>query len=500
MIKVVSVDTMRKSDANTAAAISFPVLIERAGRALYEAVKWREPVAIVCGIGNNAADGFVVAELLTRAGKKAELFLLTDRFTEAGRLFFDHCASLGMPVHQGLDALNLDGFATVLDCIFGTGFKGEIEDPFRTAIERINASGAYVVSTDINSGLGGDSGIGKCCVHSDLTVSLGDFKSGLFLNAAKDVIKEKINCDIGIELLDEPAYLIEAADIRHLFANRPNESNKGDYGYVALIGGSVEYSGAAKLANIALSSLRAGAGVSKLAVPRSIAPAVLPYLLESTLFLLDEADGAYCYSSATADRLVSRTAAAAVGMGMGRSPEVRRLLEYLLCEYSGRLIIDADGLNALSGMDKNRFRNASCEIILTPHPKEFERLTGEKFEEFRGDLIAHAKAYAASTGAILLLKGPTTIVTDGKTVYLIDRGCAGMATAGSGDVLSGILAGICGWAKDEDLLLAVAAGAYLNGLAGEIAARMVPETAMIAGDTVRAIPEAVREILGIGEL
>jgi len=501
MIKVVSVDNMQRSDAHTAATKTpFRELISRAGKAIFEAVSWKPPVAIVCGSGNNAADGFVVAELLHVAGIDCTLFLLTGRCSAEGQYFYERCRSAGVAIRRGLDALNLDGFGTVLDCIFGTGFKGEIEDPYRTAIERINASGAYIVAADINSGLGGDSGIGKCCVRSDLTVSLGDFKSGLFLNAAKDVIKEKINCDIGIELLDEPAYLIEAADIRHLFASRPNESNKGDYGYVALIGGSMEYSGAAKLANIALSSLRAGAGVAKLAVPRSIAPAVLPYLLESTLFMLDDIDGAYCYSSATADRLVSRTAAAAVGMGMGRSPEVRRLLEYLLCEYSGRLIIDADGLNALTGMDKNRFRNASCELILTPHPKEFERLTGEKFEEFRGDLIAHAKAYAASTGAILLLKGPTTIVTDGKTVYLIDRGCAGMATAGSGDVLSGILAGICGWAKDEDLLLAVAAGAYLNGLAGEIAARMVPETAMIAGDTVRAIPEAVREILGIGEL
>ncbi|MBQ3126894.1 MAG: NAD(P)H-hydrate epimerase, partial [Clostridia bacterium] len=262
MIKVVSVDNMRKSDANTAAEISFPTLIERAGRAIFDTVEWHEPVAIVCGIGNNAADGFVVAELLTRAGKKAELFLLTDRFTEAGRLFFDRCQSLGVPAHHGLDALCLDGFATVLDCIFGTGFKGEIEDPFRTAIERINASGAYVVSVDINSGLGGDSGIGKCCVRSDLTVSLGNFKSGHFLNSAKDNIGKKVNCDIGIELLDEPAYLIEAEDIRRLFTGRRSDSNKGDYGYVTLIGGSMEYSGAAKLANIALSSLRAGAGVA----------------------------------------------------------------------------------------------------------------------------------------------------------------------------------------------------------------------------------------------
>ena len=496
MIKVVSVDNMRKSDAYTAEhSTTMRRLMERAGKAIFETVDWRAPVAVVCGIGNNAGDGFVVAALLHDANIPCEIFMLSDKFTPDGQYFYGQCEKLGITIHRGLDEFNLDGFATVLDCIFGTGFKGEVEDPFRTAIERINKSDAYIVCADINSGLGGDSGLGKTCVHSDLTVSLGCFKSGLFLNCAKDIIKEKVNCDIGIEILDEPAYLIEKSDIRRLFEHRPHNSNKGDYGSVALIGGSVQYSGAAKLANIALAALRSGAGVARLAVPESIVDAVLPYVLESTLFPLDEVNGAYSFSYSTVDNLMYRTSSAAIGMGMGRSGEVKRLLEYLLCEYSGNLVVDADGLNVLSKLDKSRFKNSSCKLILTPHPKEFERLCGEKFEEFKGDLIAHAKKYAASTGAILLLKGATSIATDGKTTYLIDRGCSGMATAGSGDVLSGILAGICGWVDDEDLLLGVAAGAYVAGLAGEIAERDIPSASMIASDTVKAIPEAVKEIL-----
>ncbi|MBQ8248885.1 MAG: NAD(P)H-hydrate dehydratase [Clostridia bacterium] len=496
MIKVASVDNMRKSDAYTAEhSTTMRGLMERAGKAIFENVDWRAPVAIVCGIGNNAGDGFVVATLLHEKGIPCEIFMLSDKFTPDGQYFHEQCEKLGITIHRGLDDFNLDGFATVLDCIFGTGFKGEVEDPFRTAIERINKSGAYIVCADINSGLGPDSGLGKTCVHSDLTVSLGCFKSGHFLNCAKDIIKEKVNCDIGIELLEEPAYLIEKSDIRRLFEHRPHNSNKGDYGSVALIGGSVQYSGAAKLANIALASLRSGAGVARLAVPESIVDAVLPYVLESTLFPLDEVNGAYSFSYSTAENLMHRTSSAAIGMGMGRSGEVKRLLEYLLCEYSGNLVVDADGLNALSKLDKSRFKNSSCKLILTPHPKEFERLCGEKFEEFKGDLIAHAKKYAASTGSILLLKGATSIATDGKTTYLIDRGCPGMATSGSGDVLSGILAGICGWVDDDDLLLGVAAGAYVAGLAGEIAERNIPSASMIASDTVKAIPEAIKEIL-----
>ncbi|MBQ8508924.1 MAG: NAD(P)H-hydrate dehydratase [Clostridia bacterium] len=499
MIKVVSVDNMRKSDAYTIEHTTpSRELMLRAGKAIFGAADWRPPVAIVCGGGNNAGDGFVVTELLQNAGIECTLFLLSDHFTEDGRYFFERCEALGVDIRRGIDELNLFGFATVLDCIFGTGFKGAVNEPYRTAIERINQSGAYVVCADINSGLGGDSGLAgedSICVHSDLTVSIGCFKSGLFLNSAKDVIRQKVNCEIGIEPLESPAYLVEAADIRRLFDHRLQNSNKGDYGYVALIGGSVEYSGAAKLANLSLAALRSGAGVTKLAVPRSISHAVMPYLLESTLFPLDEEDGAYCYTHNTTLRLFNHIRSAAIGMGMGRSPEVRRLMEYALCEYSGRLIIDADGLNAIADMDRLRFKNTSCRLILTPHPKEFERLCGDRFEEFRNDLISAAKEYAAATGAILLLKGPTTIVTDGKTVYLIDRGCAGMATAGSGDVLSGILAGICGFVDDEDLLLGVAAGAYLNGLAGELAAKDVPEAAMIAGDTVKHIPAAMKKII-----
>lgn len=497
MIKVVSIDNIRKSDAHTAEkSTTQRELIARAGKGVFETVKWIPPVAIVCGYGNNAGDGYAVAALMKENGVPCEVFLVCNEFSEDGKYFYDKCVELGVKINSGVENLNLDGFGTVLDCIFGTGFKGEVEDPYLTAIEKINASSAYVVSTDINSGLGGDSGLGKNCVHSDLTVSLGYFKSGHFLNSAKDIIKDKVNCDIGVELVDEPAYLIEKDDIKHFFGSRLNNSNKGDFGNVALVGGSVNYSGAAKLANLSLAALRSGAGVARLAVPENIVDAVLPYVLESTLFPLDSIDGEYCFSTATTQRLTARTSAIAVGMGMGRSYEVKRLLEYLLCEYSGNLVVDADGLNTLSGIDKSHFKNASCKLILTPHPKEFERLCGEKFEDFKGDLIASAKKYAKSTGAILLLKGATTIVTDGDTTYLVDRGSSGMATAGSGDVLCGILAGLCGYVEDDELLLAVAAGAYLAGLAGEIAARDIPEICMLSSDTLKAIPAAVKEIIG----
>lgn len=496
MTEVTTVDNMRKSDAFTIErGTPAAELMARAAKAIFVSAKWREPVGIVCGTGNNAGDGFAVAVLMAEAGIQCTLFLLSDKMSETGAYFYKKAVQLGVESVHGIDGLCLDGYNSVLDCIFGTGFHGEVGEPYRTAIQRINESGLYTVSADINSGLGGDSGLCDICVRSDLTVSIGTYKSGLFLNSAMDVIKEKINCDIGIELAEKPAYLIGGEDIAHLFEGRLHNSNKGDYGYVNLIGGSVEYSGAAKLANLSLSALRAGAGVAKLAVPGCLSDAVLPYLLESTFFPLDDADGRFLFSRDTAERLTAHTAATAVGMGMGRSKELEKLLEYLLTEYRGRLIIDADGLNVLSQMDRKLLKNASCRVILTPHPKEFERLSGVPIADFRDDLIAAAKEYAADTGVILLLKGAATVITDGETVYLTDRGCAGMATAGSGDVLSGVLAGICGYVSDSELALGIAAGAYITGLAGELACRDIPEASMLSGDTVRYLPAAIKEIL-----
>lgn len=496
MINAVSVENMRKSDENTVKNVSAVTLMERAAVGILDNIKkysLKPPFAIVCGVGNNAGDGYALAELMFDAGIDCTVFTLNDRFSDSGKYYFDRCKEKGVKISRELD---LDGFCTVVDCIFGIGFHGEMADEYKEAVRKINSSRAFVVSADINSGLCGDNGLyTDCVVLSDLTVSIGDYKVGHFLNSAKDVMKAKENADIGIKLLDGSAKVIEAVDIRRLFVREKNDSNKGDFGYVALIGGSVDYSGAVKLANLSLSALRSGAGVAKLAVPEGISSAVLPYLLESTLYRLDEKDGKYCFSRETAEKLIRNTKAVAVGMGMGRSGELKRLLQYLIHEYDGRLIIDADGLNELSELDLDELKKSRAKLILTPHLKEFERLYKISIPEIKKDPIKYAVEYARSTGATVLLKGPTTVVTDGEKVYLTDRGTVGMSTAGSGDVLSGILCGICGYANDEDLLLSVAAGAYVNGYAGELASKDVPPVSMLSSDTVRQIPNAIAEIL-----
>ena len=493
MIRILSVDNMRRSDAQTiAGGTPGRELMFRAGKGIFDRVDWKPPVAIVCGSGNNAGDGFVIAKLLHDAGIACEIILLSEKTSEDGAYYLGLCRNAGVPVLAWDSALSFRKYSTIVDCIFGTGFRGAVQGTAREVIEAINASGAFVVSADINSGLNGDSGMAECCVRSDLTFAIGGWKPGHFLNMAKDVMKEKANLDIGIEPVDRTYALAEASDFADLFRPRPNFSHKGTYGYTALIGGSVRYSGAIRLAQMANAAMRSGAGVVKLAVPGVLYPVIAPSVLESTLFPLGDDGEQITFSAEQVDDLVSNVRTAAFGMGIGTGEGAFRTLEYLLDHFAGKLIVDADGLTLLSRMDRERIRSASCTLVLTPHLKEFSRLSGLEISEILNHPVTVAESYAKENGVILLLKGPSTIITDGESTWITDAGCSGMATAGSGDVLSGILSAVAAFAPD--LLRGTAAAAYINGRAGELAQRRMGSVSMTSGDTASCIPEIVRAL------
>lgn len=492
MIRVVSVENMRKSDRNTIETkISSRELMYKAGKGAFEAVNWSGRVLVVCGSGNNGGDGYVIASLLKENGFSVELLLLEEKFSPDGRYYFDKCKSQNVQ-HSVYNSQELTGYHIIVDCIFGTGFKGEVTGRAYEVIEKINKSGAYVVSIDINSGLNGDNGLSSACVKSDLTVSIGSYKSGHFLNMAKDYISSLINIDIGIDIIEKPYLLLEDEDARLFLGERKSYSNKGTYGYVTLIGGSTEYSGAIKLASLASSAMRSGAGVCRLAVPKSICQGVMPYILESTLYPLSEKDGAIKFDENEIQGALNGVKSVAIGMGLGQRGENEKILRYILEKYNVPVVIDADGLNTLATMDQSILVNSKCKIILTPHIKEFERLLKIPMKEINENPIKYACDYARETGVILLLKGSTTIITDGNNVILSNTGCAGMATGGSGDVLSGIISALC--ASNEDMLMSASVGAYINGRAGEIAMREIGEISMVASDTAGSIGKAIFKI------
>ena len=287
-------------------------------------------------------------------------------------------------------------------------------------------------------------------------------------------------------------------EVRICLPDRPKDSHKGDFGYVALIGGSIEYSGAIRLAAMANAAMRSGAGVASIAAPASICPLIAPQILEATLIPLSDKKGNLKFSEEDFSKICKRYDAIAFGMGVGLSDETVKAVEYLLKNYDRTLIVDADGLNAMSELSKDIIRQSKAKLILTPHLKEFSRLSGMSMDDIKADPEGAALKLADEIDAVVLLKGCTTYVTEPSTqsserrLFAVDRGCPGMATAGSGDVLSGTLSALC--VNAEDLTLATAAAAYINGIAGEIAQSKRSDITMTSADTAMCIAEAIESI------
>ena len=283
--------------------------------------------------------------------------------------------------------------------------------------------------------------------------------------------------------------IIEIKDIKNLFKERNSESNKGDFGKVGIYGGSIEYSGALKLSFLALSSLRSGCGISRVLIKKEVLPLIGSNILEETLCILPSFDDNFY------DKLwdyIKDLDSLAFGMGLGNDKHLEEVLEYLIENYTGNLIIDADGLNTLSRMDLNVLNKRKCNILLTPHLKEFSRLCNKTIDEIKKDSITLVKEFASTYRVIILLKGHTTFISNGTYTYLVKTGTPGMATAGSGDVLSGILAGLLAYLDFN--LLTVAAGVLLNGIAGCLAEEDNTDISMIASDTINNIGKAIKVI------
>lgn len=289
--------------------------------------------------------------------------------------------------------------------------------------------------------------------------------------------------------IDNNTYEIEISDVKDLVKERNINSNKGDFGKAGIYGGSIEYSGALKLAYLSLSALRSGCGISRALVKKEVLPLLGPNILEQTLCILPD------YNDKFYDKLkesIKDLDSLAFGMGLGNDEQMDEVLEFLIKNYTGNLIIDADGLNTLSKMNLDILKEKTCNILLTPHLKEFSRLINKSIEEIKKDSLNIVKEFASTYKITILLKGHTTTISDGNSTYLITTGCPGMATAGSGDVLSGILSGLLAYLDFN--LLTVALGVLINGIAGCLAEEDNTDISMIASDTINNIGKAIKVI------
>ena len=283
--------------------------------------------------------------------------------------------------------------------------------------------------------------------------------------------------------------IIEIDDIKDLFKKRDINANKGNFGKAGLYGGSIEYSGALKLSYLSLSALRSGCGISRVLVKKEVLPLLGPNILEQTLCILPDYNDSF-YD--TLNNYIKDLDSLAFGMGLGSDKHIEEVLAFLIKNYTGNLIIDADGLNTLSKMDLNILKYKKCNILLTPHLKEFSRLCNKPIEEIKKDSLNLVKEFASTYKITILLKGHTTTISDGNSTYLITTGCPGMATAGSGDVLSGILSGLLAYLDFN--LLTVALGVLINGIAGCLAEEDNTDISMLASDTINNIGKAIKVI------
>ncbi len=510
---VVTPQEMREIDRITIEEVGVPgiVLMENAGRGVAGVIQslWSVEelrVVVLSGRGNNGGDGFVTARYLLEKVQDLRVFLLGERARVQGdaRFHMELLERAGGIVEEITEERLGDlerairSADLLVDAVLGTGFSGdEITGLYGQALEVVNRAGIPVVAVDIPSGVNGATGqAAPGAVAAVATVTMGLPKTGHFLYPGVLYTGDLYTVDIGIP----PAVVrpfgnrevVETEDVAQRLPRRVGPENKGDFGRVLIVAGSRGFTGAAVLA--ARAALRAGAGLVYVAVPESLMPVMETKLTEAIKLPVPELEGRVVPEAVEA---LQRTGivfdAVAVGPGLGRTPQVREFLQRFLEWYHGPLVVDADAF-VLLYEDPERRPLREVPPVLTPHPGELGRVASMNPRAVNQNRLFVAEEQVGHLGGVLVLKGkPTVIATPEGHTYLNLTGNPGMASGGTGDVLTGLIAALLGQGlSPED---AAVAGVFLHGLAGDLAALDHGEHALIASDLVRYLPQAFQRVL-----
>ena len=514
-MRVLNADQMREADRRTIEDLGVPsaVLMENAGRQVVAAMDAAfdrladARVAVLAGRGNNGGDGFVIARVLSQAGVDVQAYLVGSAAEVRGdaRVNLDILGRLGLDVVEIRNAQDweLHGAAVlqrdiVVDALFGTGLKTPLEGLAETMAQDLNASPVPVVAVDLPSGLSADdpSPIGPV-VEASMTVTFGAPKLPLVLPAGEQFAGSLVVADIGIpaSVIDElPGPRIEhlqPRDIRPFVKARPRDAHKGHFGHALIAAGSRGRTGAAHLG--AAAALRAGAGLVTVATPSSCLPIVASLGAEYMTIALDElADGTIARSAADVV-LGGSYDVVATGPGLGTGQDQRAFVLALLERAAQPLVLDADALT-VAASDLSSLRGTPDRpVVITPHPGEMARLTGQPVTDVQRRRLAVARDFATAHHVYVILKGYRTLVaTPEGVVYINPTGNPGMATGGSGDVLTGMIAG---WlAQGLGVTAACLLAVYLHGAAGDLAAAELGETSLVAGDLLAHLGAATLQL------
>jgi ADP-dependent NAD(P)H-hydrate dehydratase / NAD(P)H-hydrate epimerase len=516
-MKIVTAAEMREIDRATSERFDIPslTLMENAGTAVADFVISHYPatrrIGVICGKGNNGGDGFVAARKLHEAGRDVRVLLLAERSElrgDAAEMFTRlPMLAVGVSKNEQLRAESARAVFDVdllLDAVLGTGFRPPVSGLYAEAIATMNASSALIVAVDIPSGADADvmgEQVGAVARADAIVTFTAPRPAHIFgmLTGGPTVISPIGSPDEAI-VSSLQLNLITAREIAPLIGPRPPAANKGNFGHVLVLGGSTGKAGAAAMAGMAV--LRAGAGLSTVATAKSVLATVGGFHPELMTEPLEETDaGSISLASleqGRLDALVKGKTVLAVGPGISRHPDTAAFVRGVIRKYDMRMVLDADALNAFEDRAAELKKKAGA-LVITPHPGEMARLTGLTIAAVQRDRLSVARSFAQEHQLIVVLKGHRTLVAqpDG-TVWVNTTGNPGMATGGTGDILTGMVAGLIAQNPDR-VVEAVIAAVHLHGLAGDVAGETMGEHSLVATDLLTALPVAFRRTRQAGQ-
>jgi hydroxyethylthiazole kinase-like uncharacterized protein yjeF len=520
MIPVVTSDEMRQLDRMAIQEIGIQgiVLMENAGRGVVDAVQKKygnlknKSFLIICGKGNNGGDGFVVAKHLYNKGARVKVILLGKKSELKGDALVN-CMILSKILHSdkrkdlidfvecrsSICSNKFKDIDFIVDAIFGTGFSGQVKGIYKTTIEWMNKSNLPTISIDIPSGVNADNGeVENLAVSADLVATMGLKKIGLLLGNSVNYIKDIKVVDISIpRFMRENSQFktkeIELSDVKRFLPKHLKTVHKYTLGKICVLAGSVGYTGAAAMAS--QTAMRMGAGAVTLGTPSAIYPILAKKLTEVMVNPLDSTiEGTVSFKAyPKIKKLLNWADHLIIGCGLSLNQETVEVVWKVLSDFDIPMLLDADGLTALSMNIKLLKKRKTKNLILTPHVGEFTRLTNLSVDEIENNKVNITREFAKENKLVLVLKGaPTITATSDGRVIINSTGNPGMATIGSGDVLAGIIGGL--WAQGMDDFSAAFSGVYLHGSAGNIAREKLGEKSLMALDIQKNIPDAIRYV------
>ncbi len=499
---------MKELDSKAINEFNIPdiVLMENASRGSVELIKKHFgelkgiKVSVFAGLGNNGGDAMAIARHLYNAGSNVLVNLVADpkRLNQSPKVNYDILCSMNVPINvinhiEDINDVFLAHSQIIIDGLFGIGLSRKIEGIFYEIIDKINKSNAFVVAVDIPSGISADTG--EClgiAVKADMTATFALAKPGHFLYPGRLYSGKLEIVDISTpkQLLDEfkPTFNALVKD-DFVIQDRPKDSHKGNFGHVAIVGGSIGKSGAVILASQA--ALRSGAGLVSAVVPNCINTAFEASCTEAMSYPVKDKDGFFS-KEAFVDivKFVHDKDVICFGMGLGVFDDALYLLESLL-ELKKPMVIDADGLNVLS-KNVSLLKKTNGGIILTPHPKEFSRLIGLTTHDVIKNRLKLTVEFAKDYNVVVVLKMADTLISNGESIFINTSGNPGLSTGGSGDVLSGIIASLI--AQGNDVLSASCLGVFLHGASADIALKQYCEISLLPTDVANYITKAIEVI------